>query len=92
MRATRRSACATSSLSFGNVRAIDGLDLDVKPGQVHGLIGPNGSGKTTTLNVISGYYAASAGTLALGADALPAGKPEVRALTRHRPHVSNARA
>ena len=67
-------------LSFGNVRAIDGLDLDVKPGQVHGLIGPNGSGKTTTLNVISGYYAASKGTLALGADALPAGRPEVRAL------------
>jgi branched-chain amino acid transport system permease protein len=66
-------------LSFGNVRAIDGLDLDVKPGQVHGLIGPNGSGKTTTLNVISGYYAASTGTLALGADALPAGRPEVRA-------------
>ena len=45
-------------LSFGNVRAIDGLDLDVAPGQIHGLIGPNGSGKTTTLNVISGYYAA----------------------------------
>jgi branched-chain amino acid transport system permease protein len=67
-------------LSFGNVRAIDGLDLDVKPGEVHGLIGPNGSGKTTTLNVISGYYAASTGTLALGAEALPAGKPEVRAL------------
>jgi branched-chain amino acid transport system permease protein len=67
-------------LSFGNVRAIDGLDLDVKAGHVHGLIGPNGSGKTTTLNVISGYYAASAGTLALGADALPAGKPEVRAM------------
>jgi branched-chain amino acid transport system permease protein len=67
-------------LSFGNVRAIDGLDLDVKPGEVHGLIGPNGSGKTTTLNVISGYYAASSGTLALGADALPAGMPEVRAL------------
>jgi branched-chain amino acid transport system permease protein len=67
-------------LSFGNVRAIDGLDLDVTPGQVHGLIGPNGSGKTTTLNVISGYYAASTGTLALGANALPAGMPEVRAL------------
>ena len=66
-------------LSFGNVRAIDGLDLDVTPGQVHGLIGPNGSGKTTTLNVISGYYAASAGTLALGANALPSGLPNVRA-------------
>jgi len=43
-------------LSFGGVRAIDGLDLTILPGQVHGLIGPNGSGKTTTLNVISGYY------------------------------------
>jgi branched-chain amino acid transport system permease protein len=69
-------------LSFGNVRAIDGLDLDVKPGQVHGLIGPNGSGKTTTLNVISGYYAASTGTLALGADELPPGMPELRAKSR----------
>jgi ABC-type branched-subunit amino acid transport system ATPase component/ABC-type branched-subunit amino acid transport system permease subunit len=68
-------------LSFGNVRAIDGLDLDVTPGQVHGLIGPNGSGKTTTLNVISGYYAASEGTLALGANALPAGRPNVRAMS-----------
>src|SRR6201999_150303 len=54
------------TLSFGNVRAIDGLDLDVAPGQIHGLIGPNGSGKTTTLNVISGYYAAKAGTITLG--------------------------
>jgi branched-chain amino acid transport system ATP-binding protein/branched-chain amino acid transport system permease protein len=43
-------------LHFGGVRAIDGLDLTIVPGQVHGLIGPNGSGKTTTLNVISGYY------------------------------------
>jgi ABC-type branched-subunit amino acid transport system ATPase component/ABC-type branched-subunit amino acid transport system permease subunit len=66
-------------LHFGNVRAIDGLDLDVLPGQVHGLIGPNGSGKTTALNVISGYYAASAGTLAIGPGALPAGRPELRA-------------
>ncbi len=44
------------------MRAIDGLDLDVAPGRIHGLIGPNGSGKTTTLNVISGYYAAQAGS------------------------------
>jgi branched-chain amino acid transport system permease protein len=67
------------SLSFGNVRAIDGLDLDVAPGQIHGLIGPNGSGKTTTLNVISGYYAAKAGTMTLGEDALPPAMPELRA-------------
>jgi ABC-type branched-subunit amino acid transport system ATPase component/ABC-type branched-subunit amino acid transport system permease subunit len=68
------------ALSFGNVRAIDGLDLDVAPGRVHGLIGPNGSGKTTTLNVISGYYAAKAGTMTLGTDALPPGLPATRAL------------
>lgn len=66
-------------LSFGGVRAVDGVDLEVRPGQVHGLIGPNGSGKTTTLNVISGYYRPEAGTVALGGAALPAGAPEARA-------------
>jgi ABC-type branched-subunit amino acid transport system ATPase component len=59
------------SLSFGNVRAIDGLDLDVAPGQIHGLIGPNGSGKTTTLNVISGYYTPQRGAVRLDGAALP---------------------
>ncbi|MDB5563826.1 MAG: hypothetical protein JWP84_392, partial [Tardiphaga sp.] len=66
-------------LTFGNVRAIDGLDLDVLPGKIHGLIGPNGSGKTTTLNVISGYYASKGGTLMLGDEALPPGQPALRA-------------
>ena len=51
------------------------------PGQIHGLIGPNGSGKTTTLNVISGYYAAKAGTMTLGEDALPPGMPTLRAIS-----------
>jgi branched-chain amino acid transport system permease protein len=69
------------ALSFGNVRAIDGLDLDVRPGQIHGLIGPNGSGKTTTLNVISGYYAAKAGTMKIGEEALPPGMPALRAFS-----------
>jgi branched-chain amino acid transport system ATP-binding protein/branched-chain amino acid transport system permease protein len=59
-------------LSFGGVRAIDGLDLEVRAGQVHGLIGPNGSGKTTTLNVISGYYAQQSGTVRLDGADLPA--------------------
>ena len=38
-------------LSFGGVRAIESLNLELRPGEVHGLIGPNGSGKTTTLNL-----------------------------------------
>lgn len=67
------------ALGFGGVRAIDGLDLDVSSGQVHGLIGPNGSGKTTTLNVISGYYAPQEGTLTAGAATLPSRMPSSRA-------------
>jgi branched-chain amino acid transport system permease protein len=59
------------ALSFGGVHAIEDLDLEVRPGQVHGLIGPNGSGKTTTLNVISGYYAQQRGTVRLNGTALP---------------------
>ncbi|WP_454687989.1 branched-chain amino acid ABC transporter ATP-binding protein/permease [Achromobacter aloeverae] len=66
-------------LAFGGVRAIDGLALAIAPGQVHGLIGPNGSGKTTTLNVISGYYQPQSGTLRLAGAPLPAGRPLLRA-------------
>ncbi|HEY4738758.1 MAG TPA: branched-chain amino acid ABC transporter ATP-binding protein/permease [Xanthobacteraceae bacterium] len=65
------------ALSFGGVKAIDGLDLEIRAGQVHGLIGPNGSGKTTTLNVISGYYVQERGTVRLNGAALPI-------LARHR--------
>jgi branched-chain amino acid transport system ATP-binding protein/branched-chain amino acid transport system permease protein len=70
------------ALSFGGVRAVDGLDLTVRPGEVHGLIGPNGSGKTTTLNVISGYYAPQRGTVKLDGAVLPALVRHTRA--RHR--------
>lgn len=52
--------------SFGGVRALDGLDLCLEPGTVHGLIGPNGSGKTTALNIISGYYPVEEGRIAAG--------------------------
>jgi len=70
------------SLHFGGVRAIDGLDLEVRSGQVHGLIGPNGSGKTTTLNVISGYYAPRSGTATLNGTDLPFNAPHTRAAYR----------
>jgi ABC-type branched-subunit amino acid transport system ATPase component/ABC-type branched-subunit amino acid transport system permease subunit len=67
------------ALSFGGVRAIDELDLAIRPGEVHGLIGPNGSGKTTTLNVISGYYAPDAGQARLNGTALARRAPHTRA-------------
>jgi branched-chain amino acid transport system permease protein len=50
---------------FGGLKAVDGVDIAVKRGGVHALIGPNGSGKTTTLNVLSGLYKATAGKVTL---------------------------
>ena len=69
----------TISLSFGAVRAIAELDLDVRPGEVHGLIGPNGSGKTTTLNAICGFNAPQQGTVTVDGAPLPPGLPALRA-------------
>jgi ABC-type branched-subunit amino acid transport system ATPase component/ABC-type branched-subunit amino acid transport system permease subunit len=66
-------------LAFGGVRAIDGLDLQITPGQVHGLIGPNGSGKTTTLNVISGYNHPQIGQVMMGETDLTRRPPQDRA-------------
>jgi branched-chain amino acid transport system permease protein len=50
---------------FGGLKAVDGVDIAVKRGSVHALIGPNGSGKTTTLNVLSGLYKATSGKILL---------------------------
>jgi ABC-2 type transport system ATP-binding protein len=51
--------------SFGHVRALDGLNLSVQKGEVHGFLGPNGSGKTTTIRVLLGLLRADAGELSL---------------------------
>ena len=55
--------------SYGPVHALDGLDLEVAQGEVHGFLGPNGAGKTTTIRVILGLIRASGGHVELfGAD------------------------
>jgi len=46
---------------FGGFRALDGISFDLAPGEVLGLVGPNGSGKTTCINVISGLHAPDGG-------------------------------
>lgn len=51
--------------TFGPVRALDGLDLQVRTGEVHGFLGPNGAGKSTTLRVLLGLLRADAGTATL---------------------------
>ena len=48
---------------FGDVVALDGVDLDVAPGQIHGIVGPNGAGKTTLLGILLGLAFADGGSL-----------------------------
>ena len=51
--------------TFGRTRALDGLDLNVEVGEVHGFLGPNGAGKSTTIRVLLGLLRADAGTVRL---------------------------
>ncbi len=64
---------------FGAFRALDGISFDLRPGEVLGLVGPNGSGKTTCINVIAGLYAASDGRVTFEGRDLGAVAPHRRA-------------
>jgi polyether ionophore transport system ATP-binding protein len=65
--------------SFGATRALDGLDLAVVPGEVHGFLGPNGAGKSTTLRILLGLVRKDAGELRLFG-----GNPWTQAAELHR--------
>jgi ABC-type branched-subunit amino acid transport system ATPase component/ABC-type branched-subunit amino acid transport system permease subunit len=62
-------------VSFGGVRAVDGIDIEVGAGEILGLIGPNGSGKSTLLNAITGVVPAD-GTLKVAGRSVPLGRPQ----------------
>ena len=62
--------------AFGGVKALTDLDLSVNVGEVLGLIGPNGSGKTTTVNVLTGVYRASSGSVVMDGVEVTTKKPE----------------
>jgi len=48
---------------FGGLKAVDGVDMTIRPGEIQALIGPNGSGKTTILNMLSGLYIPTMGEI-----------------------------
>jgi branched-chain amino acid transport system permease protein len=64
---------------FGGLRAVDGIDMEVSRGTVHALIGPNGSGKTTTLNVINGIYKPTGGRIIIDGSDVTLKSPHERA-------------
>ena len=63
------------SKSFGGVRALNECSFDVTSGRITALIGPNGSGKTTAFNCISGFYSPDAGSIVLGDRAITGWTP-----------------
>jgi ABC-2 type transport system ATP-binding protein len=65
--------------SFGDKRAVDALDLDVRAGELYALLGPNGAGKTTTLRMVAGLLKPDAGEIAVfGVDAVALPKESKR--------------
>lgn len=68
--------CRGLSRAFGGIRAVDALSLTVNRGEVLGLIGPNGAGKTTVFNLISGFYAPTAGEVLLEGHSLTGLRPD----------------
>ena len=81
---TGRNAIEAHGLvkSFGKVRALDGLELTVAEGEVHGFLGPNGAGKSTTIRILLGLARADAGTARL-----LGGDPWADAVALHR-HIA----
>ena len=62
---------------FGGLKAVDGVDMEVRRGEIQALIGPNGSGKTTILNMLSGLYVPTVGEISLEGRAIAGRKPHV---------------
>ena len=57
-------------ISFGGLKAVDGVNLKIKKNQIYGLIGPNGAGKTTVFNMLTGVYQPTTGTFYLNGEEL----------------------
>ena len=64
------------SKSFGGVRALDNVDLEVLEGEVHALLGGNGAGKSTILKVLNGVHSADEGTVEVAGQKLAGATPE----------------
>ncbi|MBR6743058.1 MAG: ABC transporter ATP-binding protein [Clostridia bacterium] len=64
-------------ISFGGLKAVQNLDLEIREGQLYGLVGPNGAGKTTVFNMITGVYKPTTGKFYLDSENLTGKNQEV---------------
>jgi branched-chain amino acid transport system permease protein len=62
-------------ISFGGLRALDGIDLTLPEGGLYGIIGPNGAGKTTLFNVINGFLASDSGAITFAGEPITGLRP-----------------
>ena len=65
------------SKSFGGIKALNGVDMTVEEGRIHGIIGPNGSGKTTMFNCITGLLKPTSGSIFLDSEDITDLKPDI---------------
>ena len=72
---TPRLALRGAARDFGPVRVLHGVDLALRPGEVHALIGENGAGKSTAMKILCGYLEPSEGTVAVDGAPIGAGRP-----------------
>jgi len=75
---------------FGNIKALDNLNLKVKPSEIYGLIGPNGAGKTTTLRIISTLILPTSGSVRIFGRDVVHDASEVRKLISYLPEEAGA--
>jgi ABC-2 type transport system ATP-binding protein len=73
--------------SFGDVHALDGFDICVREGETYGLLGPNGSGKTTFIRLIAGLLRPTSGELEVLGERLPQGSTRISPLVGYMPQL-----
>ena len=76
--------------TYGSARAVQGLSLDVAPGEILGLIGPNGAGKTSTLRCIAGIHRPTSGSVSIGGHDIvhePVKAKQLLAFVSDEPHL-----
>lgn len=85
-------ACSVKDLtrSYGGLKALAGISFDIKPGEVFGLIGPNGSGKTTTLRIVSTLLRPSSGEVCVFGINVAEKPGDVRRLLSYLPEDAGA--